>query len=229
MSTSPPPFDFAPYRLSGVVYGTLMNDPQALLALSDAVHQAPYKAPPKAPVLYLKPRNTLATAGQALPLPSGWDALEIGAALGLVIGRTACRVSEQDALDFVAGYTIVNDVSLPHDSFYRPSVRFRARDGFCPIGPAVVPASAIANPDELAVRVYLDGAPAQVTSTRGRVRGAARLLADVTEFMTLQPGDVLMLGVSHGAPLARAGQRVAIEIEGLGRLENPVVSEEASQ
>lgn len=229
MSTSPPPFDFAPYLLSGVVYGTLMNDPQALLALGDAVHQAPYKAPPKAPVLYLKPRNTLATAGQALQLPSGWDALEIGAALGLVIGRTACRVREQDALDFVAGYTIVNDVSLPHDSFYRPSVRFKARDGFCPIGPAVVPASAIANPDDLSVRMYLDGAPAQVTSTRSRVRGAARLLADVTEFMTLQPGDVLMLGVSHGAPLARAGQRVAIEIDGLGRLENPVVGEEASQ
>jgi 5-oxopent-3-ene-1,2,5-tricarboxylate decarboxylase/2-hydroxyhepta-2,4-diene-1,7-dioate isomerase len=81
-------------------------------------------------------------------------------------------------------------------------------------------------PDDLAVRIWLDGELAQATDTRGRVRGAARLLADVTEFMTLQPGDVLTLGISHGAPRARAGQRVAIEIDGLGRLENTVMLEQ---
>lgn len=229
MFSTPLIFDFAPYRLSGVVYGTLMNDPQALAARGDAVHQAPYKAPPKAPVLYLKPRNTLSASGAALQLPAGWDCVEIGAALGLVIGRTACRVREDEALSFVAGYTIVNDATLPHDSFYRPSIRFRARDGYCPLGPGVVAASEVANPDDLAVRIWLDGELAQATSTRGRVRGAARLLADVTEFMTLQPGDVLMLGVSHGAPRARTGQKVAIEIDGLGRLENHVIDEEAAQ
>lgn len=220
--SAPPSFDFAPYRLSGVVYGTLMNDPEALAALGDAVHQAPYKAPPKAPVLYVKPRNTLASNGAVLALPAGWDALEIGASLGLVIGRTACRVDAASALSYVAGYTIVNDVSLPHDSFYRPSIRFKARDGFCPIGPAVVPAAAIADPDALGVRVYVEGERVHTTSTAGRVRPAAQLLAAVTDFMTLQPGDILMLGVSAGAPKARAGQRVAIEIDGLGRLENTV-------
>lgn len=224
--SAPPSFDFAPYRLSGVVYGTLMNDPAALAALGDAVHQAPYKAPPKAPVLYVKPRNTLASNGAALALPAGWDMLEIGAALGLVIGRTACRVDAASALSYVAGYTIVNDVSLPHDSFYRPSIRFKARDGFCPIGPAVVPASAIVNPDALGVRVYVNDELVHSTSTAGRVRPAAQLLAAVTDFMTLQPGDILMLGVSAGAPKARAWQRVAIEIDGLGRLENTVQAEE---
>jgi 5-oxopent-3-ene-1,2,5-tricarboxylate decarboxylase/2-hydroxyhepta-2,4-diene-1,7-dioate isomerase len=222
-----PSFAFAPYHLSGTVYGTLMNDPQALVALGDSVHQAPYKAPPKAPVLYVKPRNTLTGAGATLALPAGWDALEIGATLGLVIGRTACRVSVNDALTYVAGYTIVADVSLPHDSFYRPSIRFKARDGFCPIGP-VMPASAVAHPNALGVRVYLDGQLAQATTTAGRVRAAAQLLAAVTDFMTLQPGDILMLGVSAGAPQARAGQRVAIEIDGLGRLENTVVAEEVA-
>lgn len=219
-------FDVPPYRLSGVVYGTLMNDPRALAALGDAVQQAPYKAPPKAPVLYVKPRNTLAGTGDALSLPAGWDSLEIGAALGLVIGRTACRVSEAEALSFVAGYVIVNDVSLPHDSFYRPSIRFKARDGFCPIG-SVVPAAGL-DPDALGVRVFFDGECVHTASTAGRVRAAARLLADVTEFMTLQPGDILMTGVAHGAPKARAGQRVAIEIDGLGRLENHVVAEEVT-
>lgn len=220
-----PSFAFAPYRLSGTVYGTLMNDPLALAALGEAVHQAPYKAPPKAPVLYVKPRNTLAGAGDALALPAGWEALEIGAALGLVIGRTACRLSVDDALSHVAGYTIVADVSLPHDSFYRPSIRFKARDGFCPIGP-VMPAAAITHPDALGVRVYLDGQLAHTTSTAGRLRPAAQLLAAVTDFMTLHPGDILMLGVAAGAPQARAGQRVAIEIDGLGRLENTVATEE---
>lgn len=229
MSSPPLTFDFAPYRLSGVVYGTLMNDPAALAALGDAVHRAPYKAAPKAPVLYVKPRNTLSSSGAALCLPGGIEALEIGATVGLVMGRAACRVREEEALGFVAGYTVVNDVSLPHDSFYRPSIRFKARDGFCPIGPSVVAASAVADPDDLAIRVWLDGELAQASSTQGRVRGAARLLAAVTEFMTLQPGDVLMLGVCHGAPLARAGQHVAIEIEGVGRLENRVVAEEAAR
>jgi len=224
---TPSSFAFAPYRLSGTVYGTLMNDPVALAALGDSVHQAPYKAPPQAPVLYVKPRNTLAGSGDSLTLPAGWDALEIGAALGLVIGRTACRVSVDNALDHVAGYTIVADVSLPHDSFYRPSIRFKARDGFCPIG-AVMPASAVADPDALGVRVYLDGQLAHTTSTGGRVRSAAQLLAAVTDFMTLQPGDILMLGVAAGAPRARASQRVAIEIDGLGRLENTVAAEEVA-
>jgi 5-oxopent-3-ene-1,2,5-tricarboxylate decarboxylase / 2-hydroxyhepta-2,4-diene-1,7-dioate isomerase len=218
-------FDFAPYRLSGVVYGTLMNDPQALAALGDSVHQAPYKAPPKAPVLYLKPRNTLATSGDVLCLPADSEALEVGAALGLVIGRTACRVKEDQALHYIAGYTIVNDVTLPHDSYYRPSIRFKARDGFCPIG-AVVPAAVVSQPDALAVRVYIDGELVQQTSTAGRIRSVAQLLAAVTDFMTLQPGDILMLGVSAGAPRAHAGQHVAIEIDGLGRLENTVMAEE---
>lgn len=227
MATSLPVLDFAPWRLSGVVYGTLMNDPRALAALGEAVHQVPYKAPPKAPVLYLKPRNTLAAAGDALVLPKGWHALEIGASLGMVIGRTACRLIEHEALNFVAGFALINDVCLPHDSYYRPSLRLRARDGYCPVGPVVARAT-IADPDDVELRVFIDGALAQTTRTRGRARSAARLLADVTEFMTLQPGDILTLGTSHGAPLAGAGQHVTVEAVGVGRIENPVVGEEAA-
>ena len=78
----------------GTVYGTLLNHHDALAALGSAVHEPPYKAPPKAQVLYIKPRNTWAGAGDAIIVPAGVDELEIGATLGLVIGRTACRVSE---------------------------------------------------------------------------------------------------------------------------------------
>lgn len=216
-----PTLDFAPWRLSGVVYGTLLNDPATLAALGEAAQQAPYKAAPRAPVLYVKPRSALAGEGDALVLPEGEEALEIGACIGLVIGRAACRVTEGNALDHVAGLVLVNDVCLPHASFYRPSVRLRARDGFCPLGPAVPLAGR--HPDALRLRVLLDGQPAQVVSTAGRTRGAARLLADVTDFMTLAPGDLLLTGTAHGAPLARAGQVVTLEAEGIGRLTNRVV------
>ena len=209
----------------GTVYGTLLNHADALAALGEAVHEPPYKAPPKAPVLYIKPRNTWADAGDAIVVPAGVNELEIGATLGLVIGRTACRVREAEALSFVAGCVIVADVSVPHASYYRPSLRFKARDGFCPIGP-VVPLERVGALDALQVQVEVDGVLVHRSSTAGLIRTAARLLAEVSEFMTLSPGDVLMLGVAAGAPRARAGQRVSILIDGLGRLDNPLVAEE---
>jgi 5-oxopent-3-ene-1,2,5-tricarboxylate decarboxylase/2-hydroxyhepta-2,4-diene-1,7-dioate isomerase len=225
LSSTSPTFAAPPWRLSGVVYGTLMNDPAALAALGDAANHPPYKAPPQAPVLYLKPRNTLAPSGASVAVAAEAGEFEIGAALGLVIGRTACRVGPAQALDHLAGYVIVADLSVPHDSCYRPSIRFKARDGSCLIGPQVVPRDAVANPDGLAIEVAIDGRIAQRANTAGMVRGAAQLLADVTEFMTLRPGDILLLGVSYGAPRARAGQRFAIDIAGLGRLEGVLVAE----
>jgi len=218
-------FEGSPYRLSGVVYGTLLNHKPALQALGDAVQAPPYKGAPRAPVLYLKPRNTLAMHGATIGVPADASELEVGAALGIVIGRTACRVTPEQAMQHVAGYTIVNDVCVPHDEFYRPSLRYRVRDGFCPIGPVVVPRSAIANPDDLSVQVFIEGELKQTTSTGNRFRNVAQLLADVTEFMTLQPGDVLMPGASAEAPRVRAGQSVRITIEGIGELVNHFVHE----
>ena len=208
----------------GTVYGSLLNFRGALEALGDSVHRPPYQAPPKAPILYIKPRNTVSTDGDPIVVPHGVDALEIGASLGLVIGRTACRVGEAQALEFVSGYVIVNDVSVPHASYYRPAMRFKCRDGFCPIG-TPVPRNAAIDPNALTLRVEIDGVEAQRASTADLIRPAARLLADVSEFMTLHPGDVLMVGVPAGAPLARAGQRVSISIDGLGPLQNRLVAE----
>jgi 5-oxopent-3-ene-1,2,5-tricarboxylate decarboxylase/2-hydroxyhepta-2,4-diene-1,7-dioate isomerase len=211
--------------VSGTLYGVLLNYQGALAALGDAVQKPPYKAPPKAPVLYIKPANTWIGDGAPIPVPADVEALQMGAALGVVIGRTACRVPAGAALDYVAGYTIVNDVSVPHESFYRPSIRLKCRDGFCPIGARIVDRARVPNPDALAVRVFVDGALRQQNTTAHLIRSTAQLIADVTEFMTLSAGDVLLTGVPENAPLARAGQRVAIEIEGVGRLENPLVAE----
>jgi 5-oxopent-3-ene-1,2,5-tricarboxylate decarboxylase / 2-hydroxyhepta-2,4-diene-1,7-dioate isomerase len=213
------PMDVPPYRLSGTVYGTLLNHRSALTALGEAVNQPPYNGAPQAPVLYVKPRNTLRPNGAAVTVPADAPELEIGACLGLVIGRAACHVSERAALDYVAGFLIVNDISVPHTSYYRPSIRCKARDGFCPLGPQVVARAAVANPDALTLRIYIEGQLAATASTGQMLRGTARLLADVTDFMTLSAGDVLATGVAAPAPRVRAGQRCRIEIDPVGALE----------
>jgi 5-oxopent-3-ene-1,2,5-tricarboxylate decarboxylase/2-hydroxyhepta-2,4-diene-1,7-dioate isomerase len=153
----------------------------------------------------------------------------MGATLGLVIGQTACRVSAAQALSFVAGYVVMNDISVPHAAFYRPSMRFKCRDGFCPMGPVVpvMAASDAIDPDNLGITVSVDGEVVHRSSTAGLIRPVAQLLTDVTEFMTLHPGDVLAVGVAAGAPRARAGQRVTITIEGIGQLEHTLVAEAA--
>jgi 5-oxopent-3-ene-1,2,5-tricarboxylate decarboxylase/2-hydroxyhepta-2,4-diene-1,7-dioate isomerase len=204
-----------------------LNDPADLAALGDALTQAPYKAAPRAPVLYIKPRNTWAASGAAIVVPAGSAALRMGAALGVVIARTACRVSEAEALAHVAGYRALNDVAVPHASWYRPSVPCLARDGFCVLG-GMVAADAVADPDALPFTVTLDGEVVQQSTTAGRVRGVARLIADLSEFMTLHPGDIVMTGLAHNPPQARAGQRVAIHFDGLPPIENTLVAEVAA-
>ncbi len=216
--------DFAPWRLSGVVVGTLLNDPASVAALGDAVNAPPYKAPPRAPVLYVKPRNTLATDGAVVAVPADAGRLVIGASLGMVIGRSACRVAADRALDFVAGWVLVADLCVPHSNLYRPNVRLRARDGSCLLGPAV-PRQAVVDPASLQFRVTVGDRPTHVARTSGRTRPVAQLLQDVTEFMTLHAGDVLMLGTSAGAPAGQIGESFAIDCDGLGRLQGHLVAE----
>lgn len=197
--------------INGAVYGALLNDRHALEALGDAVNAPPYKAPPRAPVLYVKPRNTLAGHRAQVIVP-GSEGVQVGASLGIVIGRTASRVARHDALDYVAGYTLVADLCVPHASVYRPSVRFRARDNFCVIGPAVIARHHVHDADNLAIRVDIEGRATFHASTATCVRNVAKLLADVTDFMTLAPGDVLTPGVPHDAPIAHAGERATLTI-----------------
>ena len=211
--------------VAGAVYGTLLNYKGAVAALGEAMLAAPYQAPPVAPVLYLKPANTWIGCGGAIPLAPEIDAVEIGAALAVVFGRSARRVRAEEALDYVLGFTIVNDVSVPHASLFRPAVRQRCRDGFCPIGPWIVDKCCLARPGDLSIRIRINGELRLENSTANLVRGIGRLIADVSAFMTLRAGDLLHVGTPEKAPLARAGDRVSIEIEGIGRLENRLVAE----
>ncbi|SDV46366.1 fumarylacetoacetate hydrolase family protein [Chitinasiproducens palmae] len=212
----------------GTVYGALLNYREALAALGDAVEQPPYKQAPVAPILYIKTRNTFAPDGASVAVPADVPALEIGAALGVVIGRQATRVAPRDALAHVAGYVAVADISVPHQSVYRPAVRQKCRDGFCPIG-AMRVATEVANPDSLAITVSIDGEVRQRANTSSLVRPVAALIADVTDFMTLMPGDILLVGVPHGAPQAHAGQAFTIDIASVGSVNGRLVAAAAEQ
>ena len=151
--------------------------------------------------------------------PVGADRVEVCGTLGIVFGAQATRVAEARALDPVRGFTVVADLSLPHKSLHRPPIREKCFDGSCPIGPWVVEREEIRDPDALEVLVYVNGTLQQRRSLRGTVRCISRLIADVTEFLTLYPGDVLLAGVPVPAPSAGAGDSVAVEIPGVGRLE----------
>ncbi|PRH40044.1 2-hydroxyhepta-2,4-diene-1,7-dioate isomerase [Burkholderia vietnamiensis] len=212
----------------GTVYGALLNQRSALDALGDAVHAPPYGRPPQAPVLYIKPANTHACDGAAVVVPAGVEALEIGASVAVVFSRRATRVPAEHAFDYLHGFTLASDVSIPHPDYYRPAVRFKCRDGFCPLGPAIVSAHALAlaDADAIALSVKIDGATA-AASTATLIRPVRELIADVTAFMSFDAGDVLLLGVAGGAPRARAGSAIEIAAAGLGTLRHTLIAEPA--
>lgn len=118
----------------GTVYGTLLNQQATVQRLSPQFDSAPYKGRSARSVLYLKPRNTWARDGAAVAVPADPGEVRVDASIGLVIGRSATRVSEATALDHVAGWLIASDLTLPHENYYRPAIRQRCRDGFCPLG-----------------------------------------------------------------------------------------------
>ena len=165
-------------------------------------------------------RQHHAQDGDAILVPADVAEVQVGACLGIVFGRTATRVSAAQALDYVAGYRVVADLSEPHASYFRPALKQQCRDGFCPIGRDLTPAASVANPDALDIEVLVDGQTAQRATTADLVRPVARLIADVTAFMSFEPGDILLAGVPAGAPRLRAGQRYEIRIAGVGSLAN---------
>lgn len=209
--------------VEGTVVGALLNYRDELDALGNALSAPPYQAPPKAPILYLKPANTRIGHGHDVVLPADIDGVWAGACLGVVISRTATRVPVLRAADFIAGYTIVNDLTVPHASYYRPAIRHKCRDGFCPMGPWTVDRDDVPDADALDITVRINGEIKQRANTSTLVRPVAQLLADVTAFMTLEAGDVLLVGMPENPPLARAGDRIDIDIARIGTLTTTLI------
>ncbi|WP_417284991.1 fumarylacetoacetate hydrolase family protein [Comamonas sp.] len=206
------------------VYGVLLNDRATVERLSPEFDSAPYKAAPQAPVLYIKPRNTFAVDGAAVAVPADPGVVRIDATIGLVIGTAAMRVSVDQALGHVAGFVLVSDVTLPHENYYRPAIRQRDRDGFCPVS-RMFHDEAGFDLDAATLSIAINGERAYERSFATLVRPAAQLIADVTEFMTLAVGDVVLLGPGEGSPEARPGDVVHIKVPGLGELTHTVIQE----
>jgi 5-oxopent-3-ene-1,2,5-tricarboxylate decarboxylase / 2-hydroxyhepta-2,4-diene-1,7-dioate isomerase len=201
----------------GTVYGTLMNFQGELDALGTQMNEPPYKAPPNAPVLYVKPANTWTENGGAIPIPARVPEVEIGATIAMVM-KSAREV---------AGYVLLNDVSIPHDSFFRPPVKYKCLDGFLGIGDRIRARNEAGDPAVFKLEVRINGELKQTVRFSQLVRSADKLLADVSEFMTLGEGDMLMLGCDVGRPRARVGDRVEISMPALGTLSNSFVAEAA--
>jgi len=194
-------------------YGVILNDRRSLAKIG-SLDAAPYKGAPRAPVLYIKPPNTLARPGASIELPDGAASVEVAATVGLVIGRAASRLRQADALTHVSELMLACDLSLPHTSYYRPPIREKCFDGSLILGPRGV----VADISALTLTTEIDGEKVDRFSLADLIRDPVQLLVDVSEFMTLNAGDVLLVGVLYRAPEARPGQRVVIAAEGLGEL-----------
>ncbi|OYU07680.1 MAG: 4-hydroxyphenylacetate isomerase [Pseudomonas sp. PGPPP1] len=209
---------------TGTLFGIALNYQGLLHSRLDEFNQPPYQKPPQKPVLFIKTPNTRSVDGQAVIAPTG-ERLQPGPALGVVIGKTASRVAEQDALAHVAGYVIVNEFSLPEDSYYRPAVKAKCRDGFCALSGEVIPTSEVPDAHGLVLTLRVNGEVRQENTTANFVRSIPRLIAELSEFMTLHAGDVLITGTPEGRVDVVPGDEVVVEISGLGRLTNPIVAE----
>ena len=205
-----------PAAISGRVYGVILNDRDSLARIASALPEAPYKGAPKAPVLYIKPANTLTGNGATVNLPTAATHLEIGATIGIVIGNPAARVTPEQAAAHIAGYVIVADLSLPHSSYYRPAIREKCFDDACVIGSHL--AAADTDPSALEIVTLVNGREVSRRALRDLVRDVPALLTDVTEFMTLSRGDVLLTGITWQAPQAGPGDSISIRVDGIGEL-----------
>lgn len=200
-------------QVSATVYGVILNDAASVQKIG-SLAEAPYKGAPKAPALYIKPANTRAACGATVDLPQGAKTVEVAATIGLVMGRAAGRLTAENALDAVAGIVLAADLSLPHASYYRPAIREKCFDASLPLS-SVKPLVDLSN---LVLRTEIDGQLVESRSLAGLIRQPAQLLADVTEFMSLRQGDVLLVGISYMAPQAAAGSQIKISAEGVGSL-----------
>ena len=194
-------------------------------------------AVPQNPMLFIKASNTLNNPFDPIPIPKRSSEIDYECELAVIIGKTAKHVSRQSAMDHVLGYTCANDVSsrdwqrdknLGGGQF----ARGKSFDGFCPLGPCIVTKDEIANPNLLRIKTILNGQTLQDHTTADMIFDVPTLIESLSSTMTLRAGAIILTGTPQGVGFARkppvwmkAGDTVVVEIEKIGRLENPVTQE----
>jgi len=178
--------------------------------------EPPHKGAPKAPVLFIKTANTFTASGDSIAIPVNVPEVDVGANLAWVFGADAS----------VVACVLVNDVSIPHESYYRPPVKFKCLDGFLGVG-RQAKAVAQVQSDAVVLTVKVNGHEVQRVNYSDAVRASQKLHADISEFMTFQEGDVLLLGsdcLPDGKrPRAKVGDVVEISAPGFETLVNHFV------
>jgi 2-keto-4-pentenoate hydratase/2-oxohepta-3-ene-1,7-dioic acid hydratase in catechol pathway len=222
--------------LSDVTLLPVIPGPQKIICIgvNYADHAAETgQAPPPYPTVFAKFANTLAASGDPIVLPSASTMPDYEGELAVVIGRPGHQITEQDALDYVTGYTAFNDVSARdfqgHTSQWTMG---KSPDTFGPLGLALVTADEIPDPQKLELRTTVNGEVLQQASTADMVFTVRQLIAYLSQTMTLLPGDVIATGTPSGIGAARTpprflrpGDTVVISIDGVTELTNPVVGE----
>jgi len=182
---------------------------------------------PSEPMFFAKASSSLLAHEQAVRLPSGFGTIHHEIELGVVIGKTATSIAAEGALEFVAGYTILNDITareLQKKDIAAGLPWFRAKsfDTFCPIGPYLIPRESIADPQNLSIELRVNGQIRQEASTAEMIFPVSELVGFVSRFCTLYPGDIIATGTPAGVGPLQSGDIIEGEIEGLGVLRNPV-------
>jgi 5-oxopent-3-ene-1,2,5-tricarboxylate decarboxylase / 2-hydroxyhepta-2,4-diene-1,7-dioate isomerase len=195
----------------GSVYGVILNDHDSLESLGSSVNDAPYKAAPNAPILYIKPRNTFVKDGAIIVPPEGVSELEIGATLGIEFAYSVANCTLENALDGVLGYRVVADLSIPHSSYYRPAIKEKCFDGSCLIGELTLKGQVV-NPDALMVTTFVDGKSVHTWKLETLLRNVRQLIVDVSAFITFQEHDLLLVGVPIGAARVKQTQVFQVHI-----------------
>jgi 2-keto-4-pentenoate hydratase/2-oxohepta-3-ene-1,7-dioic acid hydratase in catechol pathway len=185
---------------------------------------------PQQPVLFAKWTSAMIGPGQNIVLPPDTQEVDYEAELGVVIGRKCRGVSAEKALDYVAGYVCVNDISAR--DFQRTDgqwVRAKSQDSFGPVGPCLVTRDELTDPQVLGIRCSVNGRILQNSNTREMIFGVRELIAFISRGITLYPGDLISTGTPPGVGFAQkppiflhAGDEVVVEIDGIGQLSNPV-------
>lgn len=182
---------------------------------------------PDEPLLFLKAPSAIIASDEEIRLPAESQQVEHEGELGVVIGRTAVRLGEaEDPLAYVLGYTCVNDVTAR--DLQRKDVQFtrgKSFDTFCPVGPFIV---TDINPLDVSVTTRVNGLVKQHGRTSQMAFSVPFLIRYISRMMTLNPGDLIATGTPAGVSKLSAGDVVEVEIEGIGKLSNPVINYESS-
>lgn len=181
---------------------------------------------PDYPILFHKMPNTFIGHKAKIVAPPDINYMHYECELVAVIGRTAHRIKAEEALDFVKGYSIGNDVTVRDfvTDYYRPPVKAKGFDTFGPVGPFLVTADEI-DPTNLGIRTYVNGELRQDGNTRNLRHSVTELIEYIAEFMTLEPGDMIWTGTPKGISHIYPGDTLRLEIDGLGALENEVIAQ----